>query len=182
MHATLVWYIRDVNSGLKGRPRGGTGTILTLPHATIPRIVTYRDATCEDRVPKHPRLLYPYPSRGTRYEPMTTPPAVSDSVLHILLALADRPRHGYAIVQEIEGRTDGAVRLGTGTLYTALKRLRADGLIAEVEPDGSESSGRSRRTYGLTPQGHVVLDEQAARLRALVDHALAKKALRLRTP
>ena len=113
---------------------------------------------------------------------MSTPPAVSDSVLHILLALADRPRHGYAIVQEIEERTDGTVRIGTGTLYTALKRLRSDGLIEEVTPEQDGASGRARRTYGLTDRGRAVLNEQTARLRALVDHAIAKKALRLRTP
>lgn len=116
------------------------------------------------------------------YEAVTTPPAVSDSVLHILLALADQPRHGYAIVQEIETRTRGAVHLGTGTLYTALKRLRADGLIKEVTPEGNPTTGRSRRTYGLTARGRAVLDEQTNRLRALVDHAISKKALRLRTP
>ena len=51
---------------------------------------------------------------------------MSDPVLHILLALSDSPRHGYAIVKEIEARTGGTVSLGTGPLYTALKRLRAD--------------------------------------------------------
>ncbi len=100
---------------------------------------------------------------------------MSDPVLHILLALSDQPRHGYAIVQEIEEKTGGAVRLGTGTLYTALKRLRTDGLIREVaDPTGG---GRGRRTYGLTPRGKSVLAEQTTRLEKLFDHARQKSVL-----
>lgn len=101
---------------------------------------------------------------------------MSDAVLHILLALSDRPRHGYAIVQEIEARTGGQVRLGTGTLYTALKRLRTDGMIEEVAEGGGDG-GRARRTYGLTPAGRSALAAQAARLQALVEHAVHKQAL-----
>ncbi len=102
---------------------------------------------------------------------------LSDPVLHILLALSDRPRHGYAIVQEIEERTDGQVSLGTGTLYTALKRLRADQLIQEVDDSGEEREGRPRRTYCLTESGRAVLGEQTARLSALVGHAVQKSML-----
>ncbi len=101
---------------------------------------------------------------------------MSDPVLHILLALSDRPRHGYAIVQEIEERTDGAVVLGTGTLYTALKRLRAEGLIGEMSDPG-DGGGRRRRTYGLTDRGRTALAEQTARLQALFEHARQKHAL-----
>lgn len=103
---------------------------------------------------------------------------LSDPVLHILLALSDRPRHGYAIATEIEERTDGLVRLGTGTLYTALKRLRADGLIVERHDRDDANDPRARRTYTLTPKGRDVLAEQVERLHALVDHAVAKSALR----
>lgn len=102
----------------------------------------------------------------------------SDPVFHILLALADRPRHGYAITVEIEERTDGLVCLGTGTLYTALKRLRSEELIEEVADPAGVSDARGRRTYGLTPRGRVALAEQSKRLRALVDHAVAKRILR----
>lgn len=99
---------------------------------------------------------------------------MSDPVLHILLALSDEPRHGYAILQEIEDRTDGRVVIGTGTLYTALKRLRRDGIIEEVAvADGD----RRRRTYALTKRGRVELDEQTERLQALLDHARQKSAL-----
>lgn len=105
---------------------------------------------------------------------MANSPVMSDPVLHIMLALSDEPRHGYAILQEIEDRTDGRVVIGTGTLYTALKRLRGDGLIEEVaEADG----GRRRRTYALTRRGRTELDEQTERLQALLDHARQKSAL-----
>lgn len=107
---------------------------------------------------------------------------VSDPVLHILLALADRPRHGYAIVSEIESRTEGAVTIGSGTLYTALKRLRRDGHIEEVPDPDPREDGRERRTYALTAAGRELLDEEARRLRALVDHALAKRVMRVRGP
>lgn len=106
---------------------------------------------------------------------MSNSPVMSDPVLHILLALYDEARHGYAIVQEIEERTDGKVSIGTGTLYTALKRLRRDGLITEVD-DGAEG-GRQRRTYRLTGRGREELATQTTRLQALVDHATQKRAL-----
>jgi len=102
---------------------------------------------------------------------------LSDPVLHILLALSDRPRHGYAIAAEIEERTEGVVRLGTGTLYTALKRLRSDGLIEETPDPGEQGDARARRTYALTRRGRSVLAEQSERLQALVEHAVAKRAL-----
>jgi len=104
--------------------------------------------------------------------------SASEQVLHILLALSDRPRHGYAIVQEIEERTEGSVCLGTGTLYTALKRLREGGLIEEAEdPDAPASGDRRRRTYALTKRGRSELAEQAFRLEALATHARQKRVI-----
>jgi DNA-binding PadR family transcriptional regulator len=104
--------------------------------------------------------------------------SASEQVLHILLALSDRPRHGYAIVQEIEQRTGGSVLLGTGTLYTALKRLREGGLIEEAEdPDAPATDDRRRRTYTLTRRGRSELADQAERLNALVDHARQKRVI-----
>jgi DNA-binding PadR family transcriptional regulator len=87
---------------------------------------------------------------------------------HILLALTDGERHGYGVIQDVEQRTGGDMRLGTGTLYTAIARLVALGLISD--------SGRKddrRRYYRLLPLGRAVLQAETRRLEALVRHAHA---------
>ena len=88
---------------------------------------------------------------------------------HILLALTDADRHGYAVIQDIEQRTGGDMRLGTGTLYTAIARLVELGLIADT---GREDE--RRRYYRLLPLGRAVLRAETARLEALVRHAHAR--------
>jgi DNA-binding PadR family transcriptional regulator len=95
-------------------------------------------------------------------------------VLHILVALADGDRHGYAIMQEVAARTDGAVRLGPGTLYGSIKRMLHDGLIEELDerPDSDEDDVR-RRYYRITPRGRTLAREEIGRLAALVRHARA---------
>ena len=114
---------------------------------------------------------------GTR-EPRDLLP-LTPAVLHILLALADEERHGYGIMKEVEGRTGGEVRLGPGTLYGAIKRLLADGLIEESDerPDPALDDQR-RRYYRITEFGRRVAGAEAGRLRELVDTARAKKILR----
>ena len=94
---------------------------------------------------------------------------------HILLALADGERHGYGIILEIEERTGGAIRLGTGTLYTALARLVEDQLILESgrRPAASQDDAR-RRYYRVTSLGRAVLQAEADRLDALVRQARRK--------
>ena len=74
---------------------------------------------------------------------------MTEPVLLILLSLADQPRHGYAILKEVEQLTSGAVRLSTGTLYGIIKRLLADGLIREAAL--SPKDDERRRSYELTP-------------------------------
>jgi len=100
---------------------------------------------------------------------------VSDQLFHILLALVDEPRHGYGILQEVEGRTAGAFPLGSSTLYSAIKRIRAWGWIDEVPaPPGADAR---RKYYALTASGRSVLREEADRLETLVRHARAKRVL-----
>ncbi|MFJ5230473.1 PadR family transcriptional regulator [Kitasatospora sp. NPDC088391] len=82
----------------------------------------------------------------------------------VLTALADEPRHGYAIVQEVLAITGGRTRLLTGTLYTALDRLLQQGLV-EVRHE-EVVSGRLRRTFALTGRGRDTLAEETLRLRA----------------
>lgn len=95
----------------------------------------------------------------------------------ILTALAGVPRHGYGIVQEVGLLSGGRVTLLTGTLYTALDRLTAEGL---VEPDHDEEvDGRVRHYYRLTRQGLAALTAETARLRQLTGAAEARlRALR----
>jgi DNA-binding PadR family transcriptional regulator len=91
---------------------------------------------------------------------------LSPHQFHILLALTDRERHGYAMILDIEQRTDGALRLGTGTLYTAIARLVELGLIADTG-----RADERRRYYRLLPLGRAVLKAETVRLEALVRHA-----------
>jgi DNA-binding PadR family transcriptional regulator len=91
---------------------------------------------------------------------------LSPQQFHILLALSDRERHGYGIILDVADRTDGALRLGTGTLYTAVARLLDLELIAETG-----TTDDRRRYYRLTPLGRAVLRAETARLEALVRHA-----------
>jgi DNA-binding PadR family transcriptional regulator len=98
---------------------------------------------------------------------------LSPQQFHILLALTDAERHGYGIILEIAERTGGLLRLGTGTLYTALARLVASRLIAESARRPAADDDR-RRYYRLTPLGRAVLRAEAARLDALVRQARRK--------
>ena len=94
---------------------------------------------------------------------------LSPHQFHILLALTDADRHGYALIRDIEKRTDGALRLGTGTLYTGIARLVELGLIADADREHER-----RRYYRLLPLGRAVLRAETARLEALVRHAHAR--------
>jgi DNA-binding PadR family transcriptional regulator len=98
---------------------------------------------------------------------------------HILLALADGEKHGYAVMQEVAKRSQGKVRLGPGTLYGSIKRMLAEGLIEESDerPD-PELDDERRRYYRLTEFGQRVAEAEAERLAGLVDAARAKMLLR----
>jgi len=101
-------------------------------------------------------------------------------VFHVLLSLADRDRHGYGIMKEVEERTDGRVQLGPGTLYGSIKRLRRSGLIEEVEAS-ARFSERERRVYRLTPLGRRVAQAEMLRLERLLEGARANLAAPART-
>lgn len=103
--------------------------------------------------------------------PLTVP------VYYALLALSDADRHGYAIITEVEERTGGDVRLRTGTLYTAIRRMLEQGLVEESDerPD-PELDDERRRYYRITPAGRSVLAAEAARLDQMVALARSKDA------
>ena len=104
-------------------------------------------------------------------------PPLSAAVFQILLSLADGDRHGYGVMLEIEERTDGRVRLGPGTLYGALKRMRDDGWVEELEEEEGEDGAERRRQYRLTAKGRKVARQEAQRLEELVEAAQAKRLL-----
>ena len=98
------------------------------------------------------------------------PPAV----FHILVAVADRERHGYAIMQDVSARTDNKLRMSPGTLYGSIKRMLQDGLIEELEerPDPEHDDIR-RRYYRITQFGREVAMAESARLSKLLSQARA---------
>jgi len=87
---------------------------------------------------------------------------------HVLLALLDGPRHGYGLMQDVDELSGGELQIGPGTLYTAIKRLRASKLISETDADGDR-----RRCYKLTKKGTAAAKEEAERMNQLV--RLARK-------
>src|SRR5262245_30232389 len=101
--------------------------------------------------------------------PLTAP------MFHVLIALADGDKHGYAIIKEVQRRTDGKVRLSAGTLYALIKRFVQDGLIVECDerPDPALDDER-RRYYTLSDNGRRVAIAEARRMEALVGQARAK--------
>ncbi|MCM2256710.1 MAG: PadR family transcriptional regulator [Vicinamibacteria bacterium] len=110
--------------------------------------------------------------------PASRPSGLPTAALHVLLGLADGPRHGYAIKQDVERVTRGSIRLGPGTLYEAIARLEAQGLIEEAPDAGAdEAAGAPRRTYKLTRTGLALARAEVDRLDALVDWARSSRLL-----
>ena len=97
----------------------------------------------------------------------------------ILMALADGDRHGYGVIKEIEGRTEGFVRPATGTLYAAIQRLMDQDLIVESDwrPDDPDQDDERRRYYRLTEFGRRVAEAEARRLSRIIEVAHEKRLL-----
>jgi DNA-binding PadR family transcriptional regulator len=104
---------------------------------------------------------------------------LTPALFHVLLSLSDADRHGYAILKEIADRTDGTVKLSTGTLYGLIKRALSEGLIVESRrrPPARNDDER-RRYYRLTEFGRAVVTAEAERLEQLVASAWDKRVLR----
>ena|SRR5215831_8875246 len=113
------------------------------------------------------RQVVSQPDRGD-VRPLTEP------VLLILMSLAARPRHGYALIKDIEALTDGRVRLSTGTLYGAIRRLLEESWI---EPFQQDDTSRDKQAYKLTRAGRRQLDQELSRMKQLTRAA----NVRLRT-
>src|SRR5262245_28760357 len=124
---------------------------------------------------------------------------LSPQQFQILLALSDADRHGYGIILEVSGRTGGSMRLGTGTLYTAIAGLVDGELVEDTDPPTlRREAGRRghrepnpdprirhdgrRRYYHLTAFGRAVLEAETSRLDALVKQARRKGVTPVRGP
>ena len=102
---------------------------------------------------------------ATEAKPLTEP------VLLILISLSGKPKHGYALMQDIEALSDGRVRLSTGTLYGALRRLLEDAWIERFEQD---DTSRDKQAYRLTAAGRLQLRNEVARMNQLTRVASAR--------
>lgn len=106
--------------------------------------------------------------------PLGQPP-LTPAVFHILVALADGPLHGYAIMQAVEEAAGPALRMGPGTIYGSLQRMEDAGLVKDVtaQPDDR------RRVFALRPAGREALEAEAERLCRLAALIRAKRLVPL---
>ncbi|TFG46890.1 MAG: PadR family transcriptional regulator [Gemmatimonadales bacterium] len=106
----------------------------------------------------------------------TTKTPLTPAVLHILLALSTRERHGYGIMKQVESDSEGKVKMGPGTLYGSIRRMIEAGLIGEsdkaIDPDMDDER---RIYYKITGQGQAALTAELQRYRAVVAVARHKR-------
>jgi DNA-binding PadR family transcriptional regulator len=104
---------------------------------------------------------------------------LSPAMFHVMAALADGEKHGYAILKEVAEQTQDEVRLSAGTLYGIIKRLLAEGMIAECsERPAPELDDSRRRYYRLTDWGRQVAGAEAERMERLIVMARSKRLLK----
>jgi DNA-binding PadR family transcriptional regulator len=100
---------------------------------------------------------------------------LTEATYFIMLSLSHEPRHGYAIMKDVQTLSEERVILSTGTLYGALKRLLSQGWIERVDKEEEKrdrvGSGRIRKAYALTKLGRRILETEISRLQVLVDAA-----------
>jgi DNA-binding PadR family transcriptional regulator len=102
-------------------------------------------------------------------KPLSPDRPIAPAVFHILIALADRPLHGYGIMLDIAERSQGKVKMSPGTLYGSIKQMLEDGLIDEM--DSRRSGDERRRYYRLTADGRETARQEMARMSALLGQA-----------
>jgi DNA-binding PadR family transcriptional regulator len=116
------------------------------------------------------------PNRDTQ-----TPAPLTEATYLVLLSLVPGPKHGYAIMKDVQSLSEGRVTLSTGTLYGVLKRLLEQEWIERVEetgdlPQADNGPGRERKSYTLTRMGKLVLNAETNRLQSLVTVARQRRA------
>ena len=96
---------------------------------------------------------------------------LTETTFFILLSLSPKPKHGYAMMKDVESLSEGRIRLSTGTLYGAIKRLLEKGWIKRVEDPNADENRRGRKAYVLTQYGKRILNTEVDRLQDLVETA-----------
>ncbi len=96
---------------------------------------------------------------------------LTEATYFILLSLAPEPKHGYAIMKDVQELSQGRINFSTGTLYGAIKRLLEQNWIQRMDETVSDNNGQLRKAYALTELGHRILRAEVERLRALVSVA-----------
>jgi DNA-binding PadR family transcriptional regulator len=96
---------------------------------------------------------------------------LAPAVFHILIALADQPRHGYGIMLDVAERTHGKIKMSPGTLYGSIKQMLEDGFIEELDARPSGDDDERRRYYRLTRDGRAAARQEMARMTALLGQA-----------
>ena len=99
---------------------------------------------------------------------------LQEATFFILLSLAARPKHGYAILQDVAELSDGRLQMSTGTLYGGLHRMLEQGWIERFDEASGVVEGRTRKAYRLTELGRKILNADVARMQSLV--ALVEQA------
>lgn len=94
--------------------------------------------------------------------------------LQLLLAVLERPLHGYAMMKAVVEQSDGALRVEVGSLYRMIQRLEREGLLAEAEVKDRPAPGRDRRYYGITGLGQAVVAAELERLRDVIALGFAR--------
>ena len=97
--------------------------------------------------------------------------------LQILLALSSEPRHGYGIKLDVESRTHGSMKLGSGTLYEAIQRLEKHGSLEIAQPPTDDPAESRRKYYRLTSTGRTRLQRDLESLQGIVADAIAMDVL-----
>lgn len=96
---------------------------------------------------------------------------LTETTYFILLSLSPKPKHGYAILKDVQALSEDRIVLSTGTLYGALKRLLDLGWIIRLDDADPKGNSRDRKVYKLSQYGRRVLKDEIARLNKLIEAA-----------
>ena len=96
---------------------------------------------------------------------------LTEATFFILLSIAQKPKHGYAILKDVETLSGGRIKFSTGTLYGAISRLLEQQWIEQIENDQPPDTGRPRKDYAITTSGRSALNAEVGRLESVLASA-----------